>query len=81
MTPAQRKSYEEWTHLIPWNIKQDPVTLIETIDFIKELRRIADKEQGHCDYDPHNHTADGADAFRTKADEVEADMEKRIGWQ
>lgn len=78
MSPKQRKCYEEWTHLISWDIKQNPVTLIETIDFIKELRRIADKEQGG--YDPHNHTADGADAFRTKADEVETDMEKRIGW-
>jgi len=81
MTPSQRKRYEEWSYKIPFGIKQDPVTLIETIDYIKCLRDLADEEDSSNDYDPHGYTEAGVAVFRAKADEVEADMEKRLGWR
>ena len=58
-----------------------PVTLIETIDFIRELRKVADDEwEVHGNYDPQGHTERICDAFRDKADHLEQAMESRIGW-
>jgi hypothetical protein len=58
----------------------EPKSLLTTIERIKELRAVADKEAADCDYDPHNYTADLCRVFRAKADTLEADMEHRIGW-
>ena len=58
----------------------EPKSFLQTIERIKELRRVAWTEETGCDYDPHNYTADLCRVFRAKADELEADMERRIGW-
>ena len=58
-----------------------PVTLIETIDFIRELRKVADDQwEVHGNYDPEGHTERICDAFRDKANQLEQEMESRIGW-
>ena len=58
-----------------------PVTLIETIDFIRELRKAADDQwEVHGLNDPEGHTENLCDAFRDKADQLEQAMESRIGW-
>jgi len=59
----------------------EPVTLIQTIDYIRELRMVAQSEaDAHMAYDPEGHTENLCRVFRAKADELEADMERRIGW-
>jgi len=74
---TDQQIFDEAKHLL---YSPEPVTLIQTIDRIRELRKVAYNEESGSSYDPHNHTADLCRVFRAKADELEADMERRIGW-
>lgn len=56
------------------------MTIIETIDKIRELRSEAENLLANSSYDPHNYTRDEAADLRSKADVLENDMEKRLGW-
>jgi len=68
---------EEYGYLLS---TPEPVTLIQTIDRIRELREVADRSEAGCGYDPEGHTENLCRVLRAKADELEADMERRIGW-
>jgi hypothetical protein len=81
MTKEQQEAFDDWSFKIPFEINKDPTTLIETIDYIKCLRRLADEEASGMNYDPHGYTEEGVAAFRAKADELEAAMEERLGWR
>ena len=58
----------------------EPVPRIQPIDYIRALPPVADSEAAGCNYDPQGHTENVCRVFRAKADELEQDMERRIGW-
>lgn len=79
MNSADQKTWDENKYLLTDGMAE-PKSLLQTIAYIEELRSLADMKQAKNSYDPHNYTADLCRVFRAKADELEADMEKRIGW-
>lgn len=80
MTDEQETLYQESKFLLS-GYGREPTTLIQTIDYIRELRKVADEQRAGDSYDPVGDTRALYDAFNAKADEVETDMEKRIGWR
>lgn len=56
------------------------LSLIQTIDLVRQLRDEADEEERSIGYDPVDHSRRRVDAMRRHADEIEKRMEKRIGW-
>lgn len=77
MTPKQEQVYNENKFLLN---TPDPVSLIETIDRIRELRDVADREVARNHYDPQGYTQEMAKVFRELANELELHMEREIGW-
>lgn len=56
------------------------LSLIATIDTIRQLRFDADSEEAACTYDPQGFTARRVAAQRAHADLLEQRMEARLGW-
>ena len=56
------------------------MTLIETIDKVRELRAEADKLIEDISYDPVDYQRGCADRINTEADALEYDMHRQLGW-
>ena len=58
----------------------DGLSLIQTIDLVRQLRDDADEEERSTSYDPQDFMRRRVDAMRRHADAIEKRMEERIGW-
>ena len=73
------EALEEYSFLV--SLPEQPVTLIETIDRIKELRGLADRAEENCDYDPEGRIGDQCAVLRAAADAYEEQLHERLGWR
>lgn len=55
-----------------------PTTLLQTLDYIRDLRSEADRAD--LSYDPCGEEEERVEGLRLLAQEIENDMEERIGW-
>ena len=73
--------HSEPEHSLHRPVSTEGMSLIEVIDLIRERRAEADQDEAACSYDPQDYNKRHVAGIRKVADDLEREMELRLGWR